>query len=58
MFVSFMCCLFWALEYGILAGAFVQILFILYQAARPKMTVQHELVNFELCFFLSTAEFL
>ncbi len=45
MFVSFMCCLFWSLEYGILVGAAVQILIILYHTARPKITVRQELVS-------------
>ena len=38
-FATFFCCLFWALEYGILVGVGVQIVFVLYKVARPKVKV-------------------
>ena len=38
-FATFFCCLFWALEWGILIGVGIQILFILYQSARPGVNV-------------------
>ena len=38
-FATFLCCLFWALEFGILVGVGVQIVFILYNAARPDIDV-------------------
>lgn len=38
-FATFFCCLFWALEYGILVGVGVQILFVLYHIARPSVHV-------------------
>eukprot|EP00095_Tigriopus_kingsejongensis_P008885 maker-scaffold566_size135349-snap-gene-0.23 protein:Tk08885 transcript:maker-scaffold566_size135349-snap-gene-0.23-mRNA-1 annotation:"sodium-independent sulfate anion transporter" len=38
-FVTFACCLFWALEYGILVGVVVQILIVLYNTARPQISV-------------------
>ena len=39
-FATFVCCLIWALEYGILVGVGIQVLFILYNAARPSVVVQ------------------
>ncbi|TRY69381.1 hypothetical protein TCAL_07206 [Tigriopus californicus] len=39
--VTFLCCLFWALEYGILVGVAIQILIVLYNTARPALTVEH-----------------
>ena len=39
-FTTFFCCLFWALEYGILVGVGVQIVFILYNAARPSVVIE------------------
>jgi len=39
-FATFFCCLFWALEYGILVGVVVQIIFILYNSARPSVRVE------------------
>ena len=44
MLASFVCCLFWALEYGIVVGVFIQILIILYHAARPKIEVHQKQV--------------
>ena len=45
MLVSFTCCLFWSLEYGILVGALVQVVVILYHIARPKITARSEKVG-------------
>lgn len=39
-FATFFCCLIWALEYGILVGVGVQIVFILYHAARPSVVLE------------------
>jgi len=44
-FATFVCCLIWALEYGILVGVGIQVLFILYNAARPSVVVQVESLN-------------
>jgi len=44
-FISFFICLFWELEYGILLGAFCQVLIVLYHTARPKVVVTHEQVS-------------
>ena len=38
--LTFGCCLFWALEYGILVGVGVQLLIILYNTARPKVNIE------------------
>jgi sodium-independent sulfate anion transporter 11 len=38
-FATFFACLFWALEYGILVGVGVQIMFVLYNIARPTVKV-------------------
>merc|ERR1739845_201677 len=38
-FVTFICCLFWKLEYGIIVGAGVQCIFILYSSARPNIRI-------------------
>ncbi len=43
--VSFICCLFWALEFGILIGVGVQVFFILYNTARPKVNVEIEALD-------------
>ena len=45
MLCAFLCCLFWALEFGILVGVFVQVLFILYNTARPNLKVEQEQVR-------------
>ena len=37
--VSFLVCLFWELEMGILIGAFVQVLMVLYNTARPSIKI-------------------
>ena len=39
-FVTFLGCLFWALEFGILLGIGIQVLIILYQSARPSINVE------------------
>ncbi|XP_071743295.1 sodium-independent sulfate anion transporter isoform X2 [Lepeophtheirus salmonis] len=39
-FVTFFCCLFWALEFGILIGVGVSLLLLLYSSARPKVDVE------------------
>lgn len=44
-FATFFGCLFWALEYGILVGVGVQILFVLYNIARPRVKVYMRKVN-------------
>jgi len=44
-FATFFTCLFWALEWGILIGVGIQILVILYHAARPKVNVEHRILN-------------
>jgi sodium-independent sulfate anion transporter 11 len=41
-FVTFCCCLFWALEWGILVGVGVHIIFVMWDTARPKLDVQRE----------------
>ena len=38
-FATFFACLFWALEYGILIGVAVQLIFVLYFVARPTVQV-------------------
>ena len=49
-FVTFVCCLFWKLEYGIIVGAGVQCFFILYNSARPDIRVETYKVS--LVFFI------
>jgi sodium-independent sulfate anion transporter 11 len=44
-FATFLTCLFWALEYGIMVGVGIQVLVILYHAARPKVHVEHRILN-------------
>ena len=44
-FATFLTCLFWSLEWGILVGAGIQVSLILYQAARPKVHVEHRILN-------------
>ena len=44
-FATFFCCLFWALEYGILVGVGIQILLILYHVARPSVNVDLRALN-------------
>ncbi|XP_059088893.1 sodium-independent sulfate anion transporter-like isoform X2 [Tigriopus californicus] len=39
-FVTFLCCLFWALEFGILVGVGIQVLIVLYNTARPHLTIE------------------
>ncbi|EFA07912.1 Sodium-independent sulfate anion transporter-like Protein [Tribolium castaneum] len=39
------CCLFISLEYGILIGIGVNLLFVLYASARPKLLITHEKVT-------------
>lgn len=39
-------CLFLGLDYGILVGIFVNLLYILYNAARPVMTKEETKVSF------------
>jgi len=39
-FVTFFCCLFWALEFGILVGVGIQVFFILYNSARPSIVIE------------------
>ncbi len=41
-FVTFVCCLFWALEWGILVGVGVHVIFVMYDTARPKLKVDRE----------------
>ena len=38
--VTFLCCLVWKLEYGIIVGAGVQCVFILYNSARPNIRIE------------------
>ena len=45
-FATFFCCLFWGLEYGILVGVGIQILLILYHAARPGVKVDVKSLSF------------
>ena len=49
-FATFFACLFWALEYGILIGVGVQILFVLYNIARPSVKVYTKRVGFFILF--------
>ena len=44
-FATFACCLFWALEYGILVGVGIQVMIILYQTARPSIHVDLRVLN-------------
>lgn len=44
-FGTFFICLFWSLACGILAGAFFQVLVILYQASRPKVHIEVQEVH-------------
>jgi len=41
-FVTFCCCLFWALEWGILVGVGVHVIFIMWDTAHPNLRVQRE----------------
>ena len=43
-FVTFFCCLFWALEFGILVGVGIQVFFILYNSARPSIVIETQQV--------------
>ncbi|XP_011182576.1 sodium-independent sulfate anion transporter [Zeugodacus cucurbitae] len=40
--VTVLCCLFWTLEYGMVCGIVVNILFILYKSARPTIIITEE----------------
>ncbi|XP_012160443.1 sodium-independent sulfate anion transporter isoform X2 [Ceratitis capitata] len=40
--VTVLCCLFWTLEYGMVCGIVVNILFILYKSARPTIVITKE----------------
>ena len=44
-FATFFCCLFWALEWGILVGVGIQVLLILYHVARPGVNVDLRKLN-------------
>jgi len=44
-FGTFIACLVLPLEYGILVGIGLNILFILYHAARPKITIENQEVS-------------
>ncbi|CAD7014712.1 sodium-independent sulfate anion transporter isoform X2 [Ceratitis capitata] len=49
--VTFVTCLFWSLEYGIICGVIVNISFILYRSARPQTYLEKRKVyNFDICF--------
>ena len=43
-FITFFCCLFWALEFGILVGVGIQVFFILYNSARPSIVIETQQV--------------
>jgi len=45
--VTVITCLFWSLEYGIICGIFANLLFILYNSARPKISINIEKINNE-----------
>jgi sodium-independent sulfate anion transporter 11 len=42
---TFLCCLFISLEYGILIGIGVNLLFVLYASARPKLSITKEKIS-------------
>jgi MFS superfamily sulfate permease-like transporter len=42
--VTFLACLLWNLAYGILVGVAVQLVFILYSIARPKVDIEEKKV--------------
>jgi MFS superfamily sulfate permease-like transporter len=42
--ITFFACLLWNLAYGILVGVSVQLFFILYNIARPKVDIQEKKV--------------
>jgi len=44
-FGTFIACLVLPLEFGILVGIGINILFILYHAARPKITIEIQVVS-------------
>ncbi|XP_036232793.2 sodium-independent sulfate anion transporter isoform X3 [Bactrocera oleae] len=49
--VTYVTCLFWSLEYGIICGVVVNITFILYTSARPQIHLEKKKVsNYEICF--------
>lgn len=43
--VTLLCCLFWSLEYGILCGVAVNLVFVLYASARPKITISVQKIS-------------
>lgn len=43
--MTFICCLCWKLEYGIIVGAAIQCFFILYSSARPNIRIETYKVN-------------
>lgn len=44
LLVTYLCCLFLGLEYGMLIGVLVNVLFILYSTARPKIDISVRIV--------------
>ncbi|XP_053962364.1 sodium-independent sulfate anion transporter-like isoform X2 [Anastrepha ludens] len=49
--LTFLTCLFWSLEYGIICGIIFNITFILYRSARPQIYLEKKRVNdFDVCF--------
>ena len=42
---TFICCLFLGVDYGILIGAAVNLLFVLYASARPKFNIEKEKIS-------------
>ncbi|XP_055851407.1 sodium-independent sulfate anion transporter [Episyrphus balteatus] len=43
--VTLLCCLFWSLEYGILCGVALNLVFVLYASARPKITISVQKIS-------------
>lgn len=43
--VTYVTCLFWSLEYGIICGVVVNISFILYTSARPQIHLEKKKVK-------------
>lgn len=55
MFVgTFLCCLFISLEYGIIIGIGVNLIFILYANTRPKLHIEREKVPYGNVFLVQT----
>lgn len=44
-FVTVLVCLFWSLEYGMVCGILVNVVFILYKSARPKIIITRDKIN-------------